>query len=251
MSVSAPIGGVHAAPTAMNHDEINSAVKEFILKNPEVIIESIELMQKRKVKDMEDRINNAIKEKRSEIEDSSHSPYIGSKDSDVTVVMFYDYGCGYCKKANSIVNQLIDSDHNVKVIYKPLPILGEVSEYMTKLILAVYNLAPEKFKVVHEGMMALKNPGKEEIKAVILAHGLNFEDLEIEISKPEVTTMYNKILTLASELRIHGAPVFIINGDFYSGLLELDNMKKIIADLRTLKPSSQSKDPVSSPASGE
>jgi protein-disulfide isomerase len=237
--------------SAMTKTEVDATVKEFILQNPEVIIESIELMQKRKVKDMEDRLQNAIKDKRAEIESTIDSPYAGNEDADVIVAVFYDYNCNYCKKANDIINQLLASDSNVKVLYKPLPVLGEASEYLSKLMLAVYSIVPDKFKAVHEGMMELRSAAKEDIKAVISVHGLNLEDLEIEMSSPKVNAMYNKILALASELRIHGAPAFIINGNFHAGLLELNNMQKIAEALRKTKAEESApvtKDPVLVPA---
>ena len=211
---------------------LEKTIKEYILNNPDIIIESIELMHKRKMKEMEDKIQGTIKDKKAELEDTASAPYVGNDKGDVSIVMFYDYGCGYCKKANSIVNSAIASDSNVKVVYRPLPILGEASEYLSKLMLAVYKIAPSKFKAIHDDVMEFTTLDKKAVAEAIEKHGVNFADVEIEMSKPEVKDMYLNNMKLASELHINGAPAFIINSSFFPGLLELNNLQKIIADKR-------------------
>lgn len=222
-----------AAIDQSNSKEAQEAIiKDYILNHPEVIIESIELMQQRKVREMEDKARSVIKDKRSELESTANAPFAGNANGDVTIVMFFDYNCNYCKKFNDAVNQLISSDAGVKVIYNPFPILGEGSEYLSRLMLAVYKTSPDKFKSVHDGMMGLKSFSKEDMKAVIDQNGLDMSALEIEMDKPEIRAMQSKVIELATELRINGAPASIINGNFYPGLLDISQLKKIVTEQR-------------------
>lgn len=216
-----------------SRESTEAIIKDYILNHPEIIIESIELMQQRKVREMEDKARDVIKDKRSEIESTTNSPFAGNANGDVAIVMFFDYNCNYCKKFNEAVNQLIGSDAGVKVIYKPFPILGEGSEYLSRLMLAVYKTSPDKFKSVHDGMMGLKNFSKEDMKAVIDQNSLDMSALEIEMDKPETRSMQGKIIELATELRINGAPASIINGNFYPGLLDINQLKKIVTEQRS------------------
>lgn len=213
--------------------DIEQTIKEFILQNPEVIIKSIELMHERKVKEMEEKIQNTIKEKRSEME-QSNTPHAGNDKSNNSVIMFYDYNCDYCKKANEVITQLLGYDDNVKIVYMPMPMpmLGESSEYMSKLMLAVHKVSPEKFQPIHNEVIALRHPSKEDIDAIITKHGLKMIDVETEASTPEIRDTQSKINTFASELRIHGAPAFVIGNKFYPGFLDLSQMQKAIADDR-------------------
>lgn len=215
-----------------SRETTEAIIKDYIISHPEVIIESIELMQQRKVKEMEEKAKSIIKDKRSELESTANSPFAGNANGDVTLVIFFDYNCGYCKKFNDSVNQLISSDAGVKVIYNPFPILGEGSEYLSRLMLAIYKVSPDKFKAVHDGMMGLSSFNKEDMKAVIEQNGLDMSALEIEMDKPEIRAMQNKIIELATELRINGAPASIISGSFYPGLLDINQLKKIVAEQR-------------------
>jgi protein-disulfide isomerase len=215
-------------------EELNSAIREYILSNPEIIIESIELMHQRKLKEMEDKIQNTIIQKRSEIENAPDLPHAGNKDGDVKVIMFYDYMCSYCKKSNDILNNALKSDQNLKVVYIPIPMLGEASEYVSKLMLSINKVAPDKFKAVHDEIMSTQNISKESINAAVEKNGLNLADIEIEMSKPEIKATYNKNYSLAHELRINGAPAFIINGELRAGMIELEQMQKIVSDKRAL-----------------
>jgi len=227
----------HSAPPehAASREEIEVIVKDFILNNPDILIKSIELMQQRKVKEMEEEVHKVIQEKKSEIEDITNAPYAGNKNGDVTIVAFMDPNCAYCKKFNDSLNQLLASDVGVKVIYKPFPILGEASEYTSRLLLAVYKTSPEKFKAVQDDVTSLPAITKEALKSVIEKNGLDMSNLEIEVDKPEIKEMQVKILMLSRDLHIQGAPASIINGTIYPGLLDINKLKEIVTQLRSGK----------------
>lgn len=233
-----------ATVSNISKEAIEPIIREYILNHPEVIMESVEIMQKNKTEDMVKQIQANIMSKRAEIESVVDSPYAGNKDGRAVVVMFYDYNCNYCKKANEVINQLIDADKNVKVIYKPMPILGANSEYLSKLMLSIYKTSPENFKVVHDNVMGLKQINKSDIEGVIAKNGLDLAKLEIEIASPEVIALQNKVMELARMININGAPVFIINGQFHQGLMDLDSMKGLLA-----QPAVVVEQPAASPAS--
>ncbi len=223
------------ASAGLSKDDIEDIVKEFILNNPNVIIKSMELMQQRKMKEMEDEIDKVIKEKRSDLEDITKSPYAGNKNGDITIVTFGDATCAYCKKSNEALNQLLSSDVGVKVLYMTFPILGDASEYASKILLAVYKTAPEKFKPVQDGIMDLKSLTKDDVKNIVTQNGLDMSNLEIEMDKPEVKDMQVRIMGFARDLRIQGAPASIINGSFYPGLLDINKLKEVVATERSKK----------------
>ncbi len=214
-------------------DAMEQAIREYILNHPEVVIESIELMHKKKVQEMEERIQSTIKDKRSELEDTKSAPHLGVADSDVFVVMFYDYNCNYCKKANEVLNAVLSNYQNVEVIYRPIPVLGEPSEYLAKLALAVYKIAPQKFKAVHDDIMNLHGFDKNKIATVLEKHNISFADVEIAMSQPEVKNMYLANVALASELRINGTPAFVINGTFFPGLVDANKLQSVITECKS------------------
>ncbi len=219
---------VEAEAVNVSKEAIEPIIREYILSHPEVIMESVEMMQKNKTQDMAKQVQANIDSKRADLESIVDSPFAGNKDGSAVVVMFYDYNCNYCKKANEVINQLIDTDKGVKVIYKPMPILGPNSEYLSKLMLSVYKTSPEKFKLVHDNMMGLKQINKSDIEGVISKNGLDLAKLEAAAATPEILALQAKVMELAAAINLNGAPVFIINGQFHQGLMDLDTMKAIV-----------------------
>lgn len=208
-------------------------VREYLLKNPEIIIQAIEILQHRKKDEMELKANEYIKNNQSEINNSSVSPIIGNPEGNLIIVAFYDYNCGYCKKGSSYVDQLIQSDKDIKVILRPLPIIGDSAFYMSSIALAVYKLAPSKFSDVHLGLMAMSNITKESVEKLLLDNDLDPVLIEEEASKENIKEILNKNRQLARNLNIQGVPAYIVNGKLIPGMMDLDQLKNIISNIRS------------------
>lgn len=212
-------------------EKVQSIIKEYLLQNPQLIIDSIEQLQKRKIEENEEKVNSYLNGKKSEIEDATISPIIGNDKADIIIVSFYDYNCNYCKKGNDNLEQLVKSDQTVKVILKPFPILGDSSIYAAKVALAVNKLAPDKFMAIHAGLMQMSPITREAVENLIVANELNYKMVEEEIDKKEVQDMLNKNFELADNLKITGVPASIINSKILPGFVDLDQFQQIIADI--------------------
>lgn len=213
-------------------EKIQLIIKEYLIENPEVIIDAVENLQKRKIEEMENKVKNYIEEKKSEIESSKASPFIGNDQGDVIIAFFFDYNCGYCKKSNEYINKLIEADKGVKVVLRPFPILGETSTYAAKAALAVYRTTPDKFMIIHEGLMQMKVINKEAVEALLIANNLNLATIEEEIDKSEIKDILDSNYDLAKNLRIQGVPAYVINSKLLPGLLNLEQMQQIISEIR-------------------
>jgi len=211
-------------------EDVEKIVRQFILDNPGVLIESIERMQQSKMEEMNSQINELIKSKKVELEGAKMSPVYGN--GSIAVVMFYDVNCTYCKKANAVVDQLVESNKDIKVIYKPLPILGESSEYATKIELAVYKLFPNKFHAVHSAFMSQNITSREDIVLILDKNTIPVAAVEAEFESADMKTYLKNSATLAADLRIQGVPNFIIGGTLHQGFIEFGRMKAIIDDLQ-------------------
>ena len=212
-------------------EDVEKIVRQFILDNPGVLIESIERMQQNKMEEMNAQVNDLIKSKKIELEGEKMSPILGN--GSVAVVMFYDVNCTYCKKANAVVDQLLESNKDIKVIYKPLPILGESSEYATKIELAVYKLFPDKFKAVHSDFMSQKITSREDVVLILDKNAIPVATVEAEFESADMKTYLKNSAALASDLRMQGVPNFIIGDALHQGFIELSRMQSIIADVQS------------------
>ena len=211
-------------------EDVEQIVRQFILDNPNVLMESIERMNQRKIEEMNAQVNDVIKSKKAELEGEKMSPTIGN--GNIVVIMFYDLNCSYCKKANVALDSLIDANKDLKVIYKPLPILGESSEYATKIELAVYKLFPDKFRALHADLMSQKISSREDIVLILDKNSVPIAAVEAEFDSADMKTYIKNSAGLASELKMQGVPNFIIGDSLYQGFLELGRMQSIVADVR-------------------
>ena len=225
-AVTSVDGKSSAAESLVVKQDVEKIVKEFILANPEVLIESIETMQRRKIEEMSAKAGEVIKQRKAEIEEDKNSPFVGA--GDVKIVMIYDYNCGYCKKANLIIEKLISDQKNIKIIYKPYPVLGESSEYMSKVVLSVFKLFPDKFTTIHNALMEAKISSREDVVQILEKNNIAVTTIESEFENQAIKDTMAKTMEFAGELRIHGVPAFIINESLYPGLLDLDRIKSII-----------------------
>jgi protein-disulfide isomerase len=215
-------------------EDVEKIVKDFILNNPDVLIESIEKMHKRKMDEINAKANEILKQKKSDLENDKLSPIVGS--GNISIIMMFDYACSYCKKANIVVNKLLELDKDVRVIYKPYPILGDSSEYITKVVLAVYKLFPDKFLSVHNAIMTQKITSRDDIVRILEQNNLPVANVEAEFDSPEVKESQQKLGIIMNDLKIQGVPAFIINDTLYPGLLDLDTLQAIIVEAKKSQP---------------
>lgn len=211
-------------------NDVEQIVRQFILDNPGVIIESIERMQQRKLDEMNAQINDVIKAKKDELEGEKMSPVAG--DGNISLIMFYDVNCTYCKKANAVIDNLINDNKDIKVIYKPVPMLGESSNYATKIELAVYKLFPEKFGAVHGALMSQKISSRDDIVMILEKNSINVNSLESEFDGVDMVTYLKNSAALILDLKIQGVPNFIIGGELYQGYMDQARMQAIIDNIK-------------------
>lgn len=185
------------------------------------------------MQEMEIKTGGYIKDNKSKVEDSLTSPVLGNPNGDVVIATFYDYNCSYCRKGHNFINQLIKLDTGVKVVLKPFPILGDASNYAATIALAVYKTTPSKFQDIHNGLMDLKSITKESVEKLLLVNDLNPEVIAEEINKDEIKNLIDKNVKLAKGLKIQGVPDYIINGKLIAGMVDLDQLQTIVADIRS------------------
>jgi protein-disulfide isomerase len=215
--------------------DVEQVVAKWIEANPQAIINSVQNMQK---KMMEDQMKNAQKnigQKQNELYNDANSPQHAPDNFDVSVVEFYDYGCGYCKKANAIVDELIKSDPKVRVIYKDFPILGEPSQEMAKVSIAVNIVAPKSFRKFHDTLMKTNERGKQAALKAAKSAGIDTKKVEeaLKNEKDKIEKILQDNLTLGSSIGINGTPGFVIGEELIPGAMDANVFKEKISAIRS------------------
>lgn len=213
---------------AFSQDLTDAAIERYIRSHPEVIVQSLQAMEAKRQAELQERQKSALVTKQHELLHDPASPVSGNPKGEITLVEFYDYRCGYCKKAAQAVTDLQKDDPRVRVVYKDFPILGEPSELAAKAALA--SQAQGKHQAFHEALFASHaDMTKEEILKIAVGVGLDTKRLETDMANPQWQAVIEKNRVLAQDLGISGTPGFIVGNELVPGMLDLDGLKELIA----------------------
>ena len=214
--------------------ELNSLMKDFILNNPTVILDSVNNHQKNQAQAQEEQGTKALAEFKDFFYKSDELPSVGNKSADITIVEFFDYNCGYCKRAFEAVQDTLNKDKNIRFVFVDLPILSEQSHDAAQLALAAQ--LQGKYFELHKGLMLFQGPKtRDNILKVAKDAGLDTARLEADAKSPKVQDLLKKNAEVAQKLAITGTPAFVLGDQIVRGFIPGDAMQTMIKDLRAKK----------------
>jgi len=225
--------------SAMTEEKVKSIVKQYIESNPEIIISSLEKYQKDKEIDLDAESQKRILEKKDAIDSikKDDQSYLGSKESSSVIVMFLDYNCDYCKRAGSVVSELLELDPKIKVVVQQYPILGGTSLTIAKIVAYVSKNSPDKFSQVHNQMLLMKSPTEQDLREYVFKNNIgNFDDI---IENDGVRDAIEKSKNLGSYIGVQGVPGFVIQDKLIPGLISIDQIRELIKDNKDNKDSAK------------
>ena len=195
----------------LQESEIEEIVRAYLLEHPEVIIEAVNRYSARERELAQQRAVTGASENLAALMDAS-TGYVAGKDvknAKVAVIELFDYHCGYCKRATGLVNDLVKSDKDIKVVFRELPILREESEIAAELALA--SREQGKFLDFHFALMNSKGTlTKDRILSIAKKEGLDISALEKAQKDASVEYAIRENHALAQAMGVDGTPAFII-----------------------------------------
>lgn len=213
-----------SAPTM----DTDSAIKEFILDHPEVLIESLEKFRVSSMQKQVQEIENQVV-KNYDLFYGDDSFVMGNPDAEIKIVEFFDYRCGYCKKVAETFRQLVKENPNVKVYMKDIPIMGGESVEAAKAAVAAGLLG--KYKEYSHALLNTDKPLNEEtFREIAKEVGLNANELIEMMSSENVAEILMKNRMLASMINLQGTPTIFIETQMYQGDLSLGDFSTIIRE---------------------
>lgn len=219
----------------LSDEKINEMIANWIDENPQAIIESVQKMQQ---KAMEEQLKNAQKnigKKKDELYNDDTSPqFISSKNYDVTIVEFFDYSCGYCKRASATIEELLKEDKKIRFIHKHYPILGEPSQEMAQVALAVNISQPKYYNKFHKELMASNERGKAVALKIAKNVGADVAKIEqtLQDKANKIQAAIANNIKLGSSIGVTGTPGFVIGEELIPGAIGLDQFKAKIEEIR-------------------
>lgn len=214
--------------------DIDQMIHDYIMKNPEVMMESVKKYQEdQEVKRQQDSIA-VLKENSDFFYKNAALPQAGNAKGDITIVEFFDYNCGYCKHAFSTVQKLLESDKNLNFRFVEFPILSEQSNLAAKWALAANKQG--KYWEFHQKVITLSGPKSEEgLSKVAQEVGLDVEKLKKDANSDEIKNLLIKNHEMAQKLNISGTPAFIVGDQIFRGYIEDEQFKSLIETERAAR----------------
>ncbi|WP_262032422.1 DsbA family protein [Microvirga sp. Mcv34] len=228
---------VWAQPTPFTpeqRDAIGGIIREYLVKNPEVLQEAFTELQRRMQEAEQAGRAEVLTSERAKLENSPHDFVLGNPQGDVTMVEFLDYNCGYCKRAMADVKALIKSDPKLRVVIKDFPVLGPGSVEASRVALAAKaQLSGDKLYEFHTNLMERRGQANgESAKAVAKEMGLDMARLEKDLQSSDINATLQQNMELGQKLGINGTPGFVIGNEVIAGAVGAEPLKQVIANTR-------------------
>jgi protein-disulfide isomerase len=230
-----------AAPAAAQsfsqeqRDEIGGIIRSYLLAHPEVLEEvSAELTKRQAAAETEK--NKAVVEKNAQaIFNSPRGVVVGNKDGDVTFVEFFDYNCGYCKRAMKDMLELMSSDPKLRVVLKDFPVLGPGSVEAAQVAVAgkMQDPSGKKYLDFHQKLLGGKGQAdKARAMAAAKEAGFDMAKLEKDMASPEVRATLEENFKLAEEMGMNGTPSYVIGKQVVVGAVGIDKLREAVGVAR-------------------
>ena len=206
-------------------DDFQEKVKNYILENPEILIQSLQNFENKKELEKKSQNKELIKKLNDDIFLSNVMLYEGNISGSDIIVEFFDYNCSYCKRAHKDIQKVIEKNKNAKVIYKNFPILSEDSVKLAKYAIVISEIDNNKFREFHNSI--INHKGRiEDIHLREILKKIQIPESKVfkRINNKEIQDKLEKDVKLANQLGLRGTPAFIIGNEIIFGYLNHEDM---------------------------
>jgi protein-disulfide isomerase len=212
-------------------EEFERRVHDYLLANPEVIMQALQGLEARRLEAEEREAQGVLTAKAEEVFRDPASPVGGNAKGNVTMVEFFDYNCTYCRQVAPVMAEAEAADPQLRIVYKEFPILGPGSIYAAKAALAADRQG--RYEDFHKALMQAKGKVAEPLVLKVAAEvGLDVARLKADIQDSAIQASIDRNLDLAQALNINGTPGFIVGDQILRGATDLATMKGLIEQAR-------------------
>lgn len=230
--VTITLAGKTETVNTVNTADINidKSIEDYLMNNPSVIRRTLELAAQQERAEAERRVAENYKNNIDELHNTDNSPFVGPKDAKITIVEFFDFNCGYCKRLAPAMMKVIKANPDVRVIMKPVAFLAPSSESAAKALLAASEQG--KFIELYEGLLTHNGQITEDvINEKIKASGLDVTKTRDLMKSEKIVKNFEEIAKLSQKVEVRGVPTMIINGTPLQAY-DQDQIQQVIDSLK-------------------
>src|SRR4051794_18341133 len=234
-AVALPLAGqAQSTFDPQQRQAIEQIVKNYLLKNPEVLQEAMTELERRQQEAQKTAQATALKDEREKLLNAPRNNVVGNLSGDVTLVEFFDYNCGYCKRALGDLKALMKADPKLRVVLKDFPVLGPESVEASRVALAVrQQIQADRLFEYHTKLLETRGRvNGERGLAVAREMGLDVERIKRDLESPEVRAVLQENMGLGDKLGLSGTPAFVIGDAVISGAVGADPLRQAVTSVR-------------------
>jgi protein-disulfide isomerase len=231
----APLSASAQGFTDTQRGDIEKIVRDYLLAHPEVLEEVMTELSKRQAAAEAAKHEAGVAANAEAIFNSPRGVTVGNKDGDVTFVEFFDYNCGYCKRAMMDMMEIMKSDPKLKVVLKEFPVLSAGSVEAAQVGVAVRMQDPtgKKYLDFHQKLLTGRGAAdKARAMAAAKEAGLDVARIEKDLSSPEVRATLEENMKLAEAMGMNGTPSYVIGKQVVIGAVGAEALREKINNAR-------------------
>ena len=219
----------HTHPGAKrDRGAVEKIVRQYLLENLDVIEEAIGMLRTKRELEERRRAEAAIAGNGEALRAHPMSPVSGNAGSDVTVVEFFDYRYGFCKRTLPAMTALLEEDAYLRVVWKEFPILGVVSAFAARAAMAADRQG--RYYPFHLALMKEKELREARVMEVAGKTGLDTARLQQDMESPAIQAYLEETGELAREIGIFGTPAFVVGDTLVPGAFDVARLKELVAN---------------------
>lgn len=192
--------------------EIEEIIHQYLLKKPEVLVEVMQILQRKQYEEAQQVVKDTQKNAAQfadHLFNQKSDPVVGNPNAKKTIVEFFDYQCAHCVTMGPVLDNLVKSNPNIRIVYKEFPIRGPMSEMAAKAALAAHKQG--KYNALHQALLTSNQPlSADIIFKLAKSAGVNVEQLKKDMNSSEISQQIQANIKLGQDLKLLGTPAFFI-----------------------------------------
>ena len=213
--------------------EIQAIIKEYLLQKPEILREAMGVLDAREAAAVAKEREKVVTDSGAALFSPASQAVVGATGGKITLVEFFDYNCGYCKRALSDLVRLTKENPDLRIVLRDLPILSPDSREAAKIANAVSRqFKGEKFWEFHQKLLGSRHAGKAEALAAAKELGADMQKLDKDATDPGIVAGIEESEKLARALQINGTPTFVIGEDVVIGAVGYGDLQAKLANMK-------------------
>ena len=208
-------------------EDLDQRIAKYIKENPDFLIKTLQEYQNKQNQIEQEKLSNQNLSNIEKLNSQTHSMFIGNDNSDIQIFEFVDYNCGYCLKFHNEVSSVISQESSLKLVIIQMPILGKMSDELSKLALA--SSLQGKFNEVHNYLYSSKRKSSmEDILADLFIMNIDITQLKKDIESEAVQKLSSQHENIVNDFKFVGTPAIIIGNTIIPGFIKADEISEIL-----------------------